>query len=150
LGFEAHVPRFGGRLVGGFVKTRESDHKCHRKVTRHMQTTFSGLAARRRLCSSEGAPEGVREVCWAKSRSRRRYQTQERSIPGSVRISAWRESWLGLTKHNSRKYIATREISLKCELSPAAFTMCYADAHTGGRQPTCTELYRGPWVTGGV
>ena len=29
----------------------------------HMQTTFFGLVARRRLSSSEGAPEGVGEVC---------------------------------------------------------------------------------------
>ena len=33
------------------------------KRSRHMQTTFFGLAARRRLSSSEGAPEGVGEVC---------------------------------------------------------------------------------------
>ena len=38
-------------------------HKCHRKVTRHMHTTFLGLVARRRLSSSEGALEGVGEVC---------------------------------------------------------------------------------------
>ena len=48
MGFEGHVPRFGGRLFGGFVQTRESHHKCHRKVTTHMYTTFFGLVARRR------------------------------------------------------------------------------------------------------
>ena len=31
--------------------------------SRHMQTTFFGLVARRRLSSSEGAPEEVKEVC---------------------------------------------------------------------------------------
>ena len=33
------------------------------KRSRHMLTTFFGLVARRRLSSSEGAPEGVGEVC---------------------------------------------------------------------------------------
>ena len=33
------------------------------KRSRHMQTTFYGLVARRRLSSSEGAPEGVGKVC---------------------------------------------------------------------------------------
>ena len=33
------------------------------KRSRHMQTTFFGLVARRRLSSSEGAPEGIGEVC---------------------------------------------------------------------------------------
>ena len=33
------------------------------KRSRHTQTTFFGLVARRRLSSSEGAPEGVGEVC---------------------------------------------------------------------------------------
>ena len=34
-----------------------------KKRSRHMQTTFFGIVARRRLSSSEGAPEGVGEVC---------------------------------------------------------------------------------------
>ena len=33
------------------------------KRSSYMQTTFFGLVARRRLSSSEGAPEGVGEVC---------------------------------------------------------------------------------------
>ena len=33
------------------------------KRSRHMQTTFFGSVARRRLSSSEGAPEVVGEVC---------------------------------------------------------------------------------------
>ena len=33
------------------------------KRSRHMQTTFFGVVARRRLSSSEGAPEGVGEIC---------------------------------------------------------------------------------------
>ena len=33
------------------------------KLSRHMQTAFFGLVARRRLSYSEGAPEGVGEVC---------------------------------------------------------------------------------------
>ena len=32
------------------------------KRSRHMQTTFFGLVARRRLSSSEGAPEGVGQL----------------------------------------------------------------------------------------
>ena len=120
------------------------------KRSRHMQRTFFGLVARRRLSSSEGAPEGVGEVCLAKPRSRRRYQAQERSIPGSVPTAAWRETWLGPTKDFSRKYIATREISTSLGPLSAVFTMCYANAHPVIWQPTCTELARGPWVTGGI
>ena len=33
------------------------------KRSRHMETTFFGLVARRRLSSSEGSPEGVGVVC---------------------------------------------------------------------------------------
>ena len=32
----------------------------------------------------------------------------------------------------------------------AVLTMCYANAHPVIGQSTCTELARGPWVTGGV
>ena len=100
------------------------------KRSRHMQTTFFGLVTRRRLSSSEGAPEGVGEVCWAKPRSRRRYQAQERSIPGSVRTAAWQETWFGPTKDFSRKYIATREISTCRGRQSAMFIMYYANAET--------------------
>ena len=113
------------------------------KRSRHMQTTFFGLVARRRLSSSEGAPEEIGVVCRAKPRSRRRYQAQERPIPGSVRTAAWRETWLGPTKDFSRKYIATREISTSLGPLSAVFTMCYANAHPAIWQPTCTELARG-------
>ena len=112
------------------------------KRSRRIYTTFFSLVARRRLSSSEGAPEGVGEVCRAKPRSRRRYQAQERSIPGSVRTAAWRETWLGPTKDFSRKYIATREISTSLRPLSAVFTMCYANAHPAIWQPTCTELAR--------
>ena len=53
-------------------------------------------------------------------------------------------------KHNSQKYIATREISTCRGERSAVFTMCYANAHAAIVQSTCTELARGPWVTGGV
>ena len=71
-------------------------------------------------------------------------------IPAVVPTAAWRETWLGLTKHNSRKYIATRDISTCRGRKSAVFTMCYATTHPAIGQSTCTELARGPWVTGGV
>ena len=114
------------------------------KVTTHIYITFFSLVACRRLSSSEGAPAGVGEVCWAKPRSRRRYQAQERSLPAAVPTAAWRETWLGLTKHNSRKYIVTREISTSLGSLSAVFIMCYANAHAAIGQLTCTELARGP------
>ena len=83
--------------------------------------------------------------------SRRRYQAQERSIPAAVPTSAWREIWLGPIKHNSGKYIATRKISTcRGEKSAVFNTMCYANAHAAIVESTCSELARGPWVTGGV
>ena len=51
---------------------------------------------------------------------------------------------------SSRKYIATREISTCRGRKSAVFTMCYASAYLAIAQSTCTELARGPWVTGGV
>ena len=79
------------------------------------------------------------------------YQAQERSIPAAVLTAAWRETWLGPTKLNSsRKYIATREISTSLGPKSAVFTMYYAIAHPAIGQSTCTELARGPWVTGGA
>ena len=59
--------------------------------------------------------------------------------------AAWRETWLGPTKHNSRKYIATKDI-LRINLSrkkSAVFTMCYANTHAAIVQSICTELVRG-------
>ena len=102
---------YRGSAVNALVVLGIPPQIMPQKRSRHIWTTFFGLVARRRLPSSEGAPEGVGEVCCAKPRSRRRYQAQERFIPGSVRTAAWRETWLGPTKDFSRKYIATREIS---------------------------------------
>ena len=62
----------------------------------------------------------------------------------AVPTAAWRETWLGATKHNSRKYIATREISTSLGPLSAVFTTCYANAHAAIGQPTYTELVRGP------
>ena len=64
-------------------------------------------------------------------------------MPGSVRTAAWRETRLGPTKDFSRKYIATREISISLKPLSVVFTMCYTNAHPAIWQPTCTELYRG-------
>ena len=76
--------------------------------------------------------------------------SQERSIPAAVPTAAWRETWLGPTKHNYRKYIASREISTCRGEKSAVFSMYYANAHAAIRKSTYTELIRGPWVTGGV
>ena len=46
--------------------------------------------------------------------------------------------------------MATREISTSLGEKSAVFTMCYANVHAAIVQSTCTELARGPWVTGGV
>ena len=53
--------------------------------------------------------------------------------------------------YNTRKYIATREISTcrRGEKS-AEFTICYVNVHAAIAQSTRTELARGPWFTGGV
>ena len=71
------------------------------------------------------------------------------AVPTAVGVQKT-ETWLGPPKHY-RKYIATREISTCCPGEKSAvFTMCYANAHAAIGQSTCTELTRGPWVTGGV
>ena len=95
-------------------------------------------------------PAGVGEVCWAKLRSRRQYQAQERSIPAAIPTAAWRETWLGPTEHNSRKYIAAREITISLGQKSAVFPMCYARANPAIGQSTCPELARGPRATGGL
>ena len=59
------------------------------------------------------------------------------------------ETWLGPPKHY-RKYIATRDMPTCRGAGSAFFTMCYVDAHAAIMESTCTELARGPWVTGGV
>ena len=69
-------------------------------------------------------------------------------MPVAISTAAWRETWLGPTKHNSRKYIATslkRYINYYYSLGAlsAVFTMCYANAHAAIGQRTCTELARG-------
>ena len=71
-------------------------------------------------------------------------------MPAGVPTAAWRETWLGPTKHNPRQYIATREISTCRGEKFAVFIMCYANAHAAIVHSTCNELARGPWVTGGV
>ena len=47
------------------------------KRSRHMQTTFFGLVARRRLSSSEGAPIGLR-----------RSAEQNRGLGGDIRLKS--------------------------------------------------------------
>ena len=71
-------------------------------------------------------------------------------MPAAVPTAARRETWLGPTKHNSWKYIATRDISTSLRPLSAVFTRSYANAHPAVGQSTRTELARGPWVTGGV
>ena len=79
---------------------------------------------------------------------------QNRGLGGDIRFKsgpyllpflllAWRETWLGATKHNSRKYIATKEISTGLGPLSAVFSTCYANAHAAIGQPTYTELVRG-------
>ena len=133
-------------LCRGFIQTRESHRKSHRKMTTHILSTFFGLVACRRLSFSEGAPPGVLGGLLSKTAVS---EAISGSIPAAVPTAAWRETWLGPAKHNSRKYIATREISLRGE-KYAVFTMCYANAHAAIVQSTCTELTRGPWATGSV
>ena len=67
-----------------------------------------------------------------------------------VPTATWRETWLGPTKHKSRKYIATREISTCRGEKSAVFTMCYANTHAAIVQSTRIELARGAWATGAV
>ena len=64
-------------------------------------------------------------------------------MPVAVSTAAWREAWLGPTKHKSRKYIATRDISTSLGPLSTVFTMCYANAHAAIGQRTCTEFARG-------
>ena len=91
----------------------------------------------------------------------RRCSAQNRGLGGDVRLKSGEpaavptavgvqktETWLG--PRHYRKYIATREISTNPGENSAVFTMCYANAHAAIGQSTCTELARGPWVTGGV
>ena len=92
----------------------------------------------------------------------RRSSAQNRGLGGDVRLKSGEpaavptsdvgvqktETWLGSPHY--RKYIATREISPCLGENSAVFTMCYANAHAVIEQSTCTELARGPWVTGGV
>ena len=92
----------------------------------------------------------------------RRSSAQNRGLGGDVRLKSGEpytvptavgvqktETWLGPPKYY-RKYIATREISTCPGEMSAVFTMCYANAHAAIGQSTCTELARGPWVTGGA
>ena len=92
----------------------------------------------------------------------RRSSAQNRGLGGDVRLKSGgpaavptavgvhkTETWLG-PPHYYRKYIATREISPCPGKKSAVFTMCYENAHAAIGQSTCTELPRGPWVTGGV
>ena len=140
MGFEGHIPRFGGRLWW-FCVNPGSHHKCHSKVTTDIKTTFFGLVARRKLivlfggCSSRG---------WGGLLSK---TAVSEAISGSRAVhtccrstAAWRETWLGPTKHNSQKYIARREISTSLRPLSAVFIMCYANAHAAIGQRTCTEL----------
>ena len=123
------------------------------KVTTHIQSTFFGLVACRRLFLSEGAPAEFWEVFCAKPRSRGRCQAQERRTPADVPTTVGvqkTETWLGPPKHNYKKYIATREIPACRGAGSALFTMGYADAHAEIMESTCTELPRGPWGKGGV
>ena len=91
----------------------------------------------------------------------RRSSAQNRGLRGDVRLKSREpaavptavevqktETWLGPPHY--RKRIATREISPYPGERSAVFTMCYANAHAAIGQSTCTELARGPWVTGGV
>ena len=93
----------------------------------------------------------------------RRSSAQNRGLGGDVRLKSGEpaavptaaavgvqktETWLGPPHY--RKYIATREISPCLGEKSTVFTMCYAYAHAAIGQSTCTELARGPWVTGGV
>ena len=91
----------------------------------------------------------------------RRSSAQNRGLGSDVRLKSGEpaavptvvgvqktETWLGLPHY--RKYIATREISPCPGEKSAVFTMCSANAHAAIGQSTCTELPRGPWVTGGV
>ena len=54
---------YRGSAVNALVVLGIPPSAMAQKRSRHMQTTFFGLVARRRLSSSEGAPEGVGEVC---------------------------------------------------------------------------------------
>ena len=53
---------YRGSAVNALVVLGIPPQKMPQKRSRHMQTTVFGLVARRRLSSSEGAPEGVGEV----------------------------------------------------------------------------------------
>ena len=73
LRVHSHVSLFSRKVSASKVMYRGSavdalvvlgiPPQMSQKRSRHMQTTFFGLVARRRLSSSEGAPEGVGEVC---------------------------------------------------------------------------------------
>ena len=88
-----------------------------------------------------------------------RSSAQNRGLEGDVRLKSGdpaavptavgvrkTETWLGPPHY--RIYIATREISnCRGDLS-VVLTMSYANAHAAIMESTCTELARGPWVTG--
>ena len=90
-----------------------------------------------------------------------RSSAQNRGLGGDVRLKSREpvvvptavgvqktETWLRPPHYQN--YIATREISTcRGDLS-AVFTMCYANANAAIMESSCTELARGPWVTGGI
>ena len=138
-------------LCRGFVQTRESHHKCHRKVTTHIYLeNFLRLSSMQKIvlfrgCSSRG---------WGGLLSK---TTVSETISGSRAIHTCCCSYYCMAGDlarvdqaqsdfslNSRKYIATREISTTLGHLSAVFTICYANAHAAIVQPTYTELARGP------
>ena len=54
---------YRGSAVNALLVVLGIPPQVPQKRSKHMQTTFFGLVARRRLSSSEGAPEWVGVVC---------------------------------------------------------------------------------------
>ena len=113
------------------------------KRSRHMQTTFFGIVARRRLPLWRVLQKGLG-----------RSTEQNRGLGGDIRLKSGPYLVLFVLLNGGRpgsgrprtflENILPQERYQLYSLRPlsAVFTMCYANAHPAIWQPTCSELYR--------